>query len=360
MAGIFGHLNLDDSDYVYSLTSGQNLIYDAAADYIARVNAEIQSAMTAFVQGPIEAYTERYKLPGGGYLQRRRDEGRYGAVKASGSWDVAYPLEDFGAQIAGDDVSMAYMTVQELDNHISTVAIQNVNTVRFEMLKAILNGTNATFSDERHGSLTVRRLANGDGSLYPPILGATADADDTHYLESSYASASISDTNNPYATMVEELVEHFGESVGGDNIVVFINPAQAGVTMDLTDFVQVEDRFIRSGANADVPQMLPTVPGKIIGRMTGTGACWVVQWRWIPANYLLAVHLEAPPPLKMRVDPAATGLGRGLQLVAEDEQFPFKSSFWRHRFGFGVANRLNGVVMELGTGGTYTTPTAYA
>lgn len=360
MAGIFGHLGIDDSDYVYSLTSGKNLIWNAASDYIARINAEIQSAMTAFVQGTTEAYTERYKLPGGGYLQRRRSEGRYGAVKASGSWDVAYPLEDFGAQISGSDVDMAYMTVQELDNHISTVAVQNLNTVRFEMLKSLLNGTNATFTDERHGSLTIRRLANGDGSTYPPILGATSDADDTHYLESGYASASVSDSNNPYETLVEEIVEHFGESIGGDNIVVFINPAQAGVTMDLTDFVQVEDRSVRSGANADVPVNLPSVPGKIIGRMTGKGACWVSQWRWMPANYLLAVHLEAPAPLKMRIDPAAVGLGQGLQLVAKDMQFPFESSFWRHRFGFGVANRLNGVVMELGTGGSYTTPTTYA
>jgi len=34
-------------------------------------------------------------------------------------------------------------------------------------------------------------------------------------------------------------------------------------------------------------------------------------------------------------------------------------SFWRHRMGYGVANRLNGVVMELAAGGTYTIPTVY-
>jgi hypothetical protein len=32
---------------------------------------------------------------------------------------------------------------------------------------------------------------------------------------------------------------------------------------------------------------------------------------------------------------------------------------WRTRFGVGVANRLNAVVMELGSGGTYTIPTGY-
>ena len=359
MSGIFGHLNLDDSDYVYNLTSGQDLIWDAANQYIERVNRDIMAASAVFVQGETESFKERYKLPGGGRLQRRRSEGRYGATKATGSWDVAYPLEDFGAQFTGSDVDMAYMTVRELDNHLQTITIQDVNTVRYEILHALLDNVNATFVDERHGSLTVARLANSDGTSYPPVLGSESEADDNHYLESNYASGSISDTNNPYETMVNELVEHFGESVGGDNIVVFINQAEAGKTMDLTDFVQVEDRSVRSGANADVPVGLPTVPGKIIGRMTGTGACWVSQWRWMPANYMLAVHLDAPAPLKMRVDPAATGLGRGLQLVSQDTEFPFTSAFWRHRFGLGAANRLNGVVMELGTGGSYTVPTAY-
>jgi hypothetical protein len=74
---------------------------------------------------------------------------------------------------------------------------------------------------------------------------------------------------------------------------------------------------------------------------------------------MLGIHLDAPAPLKKRVDPTAVGLGRGLQLVSEDTDHPFVGSHWSHRFGFGVANRLSAVVMELGTGGTYTIPTAY-
>jgi hypothetical protein len=103
--------------------------------------------------------------------------------------------------------------------------------------------------------------------------------------------------------------------------------------------------------------MLPSVPGKVIGRHT-KGA-WLVEWRFIPANYMVAVHAEEAKPLLMRVDPADTGLGTGLQLVANDADFPFVSSFWRHRFGVGVGNRLNGAVMELGTGGTYSVPSGY-
>ena len=360
MAGIFSHLNLASADRVFSNVVGQQVIYEAATEYIARVNSEIDRVISAFVEMDTENFKERYRLPGGGYLQRRREDGRFGAVKAYGSWDVAYPLEDFGAQIAGDDVTRAYMTTAELENHINTITAQNVNTVRFELLKALLNNTNDTFVDPINGSLTIVPLANADSVTYPPVLGSASETTDSHYLESGYAASAISDTNNPYATIVEELVEHFGESTGGDEVVVFINPAEAPETEDLTNFTAVPDNFVRAGANTDVPINLPAVPGTILGRMTGAGPCWVVQWRWIPANYMLGVHLGVPAPLKRRVDPADTGLGRGLQLVATDTDFPFEASFWRHRFGFGVSNRLNGVVMELGTGGSYSIPSGYS
>ena len=45
--------------------------------------------------------------------------------------------------------------------------------------------------------------------------------------------------------------------------------------------------------------------------------------------------------------------------MARDQQFPFEDSVWRVRFGLGVANRLNGVSMEVANGGSYTVPAAY-
>lgn len=360
MAGIFGHLNLNDTDRVFAATQGQDVIYQAATEYLNRVNADLNAAMQAFISGDNENHKIRYKLPGGGRLQRRAESGRYGSTKSSGQWDVAFPLEDFGAQQSGDDVSRAYMTVEELEKHINTIVIQNVNTVRFEMLKALFNNTQRTFVDPLWGSLSVEPLANGDAVVYPPVLGSESEATDDHYLPANYAVASISDTNNPYETVVEELLEHFGESTGGDNVVVFIDPTASGVTQDLTDFTEVPDQFIRSGDDTDVPERLPSVPGKIIGRMTGPGACWVSQWRWMPANYMMAIHLEEDQPLERRVDPADTGLARGLTLVTTDTEFPFESSHWRNRFGLGASNRLNGVVIEVTVGATYDIPSGYA
>lgn len=357
MGAIFGHLNISDTDRVFQATVGQQVIYEAAVAYIERVNAELNAALSIFVERTTSDFKLRYKLPGGGFLQRRGPDGRYAAVKATGQWDVALPLEDFGGMIAGNDVDMAYMTVAELERHINTIVAQNINTTRFEALLKLFKNTNTTFVDPLHGSLTVVPLANGDTVVYPPVIGSDTEATDDHYIETNYAESAISDTNDPYETVVPELEEHFGTPTGGSNIVTFINDTARTETQALTDFFEVNDNYIRTGANADVPINLPSVPGRIIGRhKAGT---WISVWNHVPSNYALAVHLEAEAPLIRRIDPADTGLGQGLQLVAMDMQFPFEESAWRNRFGLGVGNRLNGVVLEFGTGGTYTIPTAF-
>lgn len=358
MSAIFGHLNISDSDRVFNATAGQRVIYDAATAYIERINNELNQALSIFLEETTQEYKRRYKLPGGGYLQARQPDGRFGSVKTIGQWDVAFPLRDYGAQISGNDVDMAYMTVAELDRHISTVVAQNVNTIRFELLKALLNNVQETFVDPIWGSLLVEPLANDDAVTYPPVLGSASEATENHYLESNYASSGISDTNNPYVTIKDELEEHFGQAAGGSNIAVFINPAERAKTEALADYDPVNDRFIRPGADTDIVLPLPANhPGTILGRTNGV---WVVEWRFVPAAYMVGIHLDAPKPLVRRIDPADTGLGDGLQLVAENEEFPFKASFWRHRFGFGAGNRLNGVVLELGTGGTYSIPSGYS
>lgn len=361
MSAIFGHLNISDSDRAFNIVEGQQVLFDAATAYVNRINEDLNAAMGVFVERTTSDFKFRYKLPGGGYLSSRGPDGRFPAGKALGQWDVAFPLRDYGRQIAGNDVDMAYMTVAELDRHIQTVTAQNVNTVRFEILKAIFNNTQDTFVDPIHGSLSVEPLANGDTVVYPPVLGSSTEATDDHYLESGYAGSAISDTNDPYATIAAELEEHFGTPTGGSQIAVFIHPDEVPYTRDLTDFVPVGDMGIQYGDDADLAAMMPPQllrVGRVIGRMDGAGV-WVVEWRYISDNYMIGVHLDEAPPLIRRIDPADTGLGDGLQLVAEDEEFPFMGSFWRHRFGVGGGNRLNGVVLELASGGSYTIPTAF-
>lgn len=367
MAGIFGNLNVSDTERVYQATIGQQVLFDAASDYVNRVNEEINRVMSVFVASTTSNHAQRYMLPSGGYLPRRSSEGEYAAVKASGSWDVAFPLEDFGAKIAGTDVDMAYMTVAELDRHIQSITQRNANTVRYEVLNALMLCTNRTFVDPLWGSLTVRKLANAttgsDTTVYPPVIGSVTEATEDHYLETNYLAAAIDDTHDPWAgtggntrNIINEIEEHFGPSAGASEIVSFINIAEAPEVSALTDFEPVSVPQIREGAQTASLMQVPTnLPGVVIGRHRA--GAWIVRWDWVPANYILSIHTGVEAPLYMRTDPADTGLGTGLQLIATVDGTPFRESIWRHRFGVGVANRLNGVVLELGTGGTFTDPT---
>lgn len=357
MSGIYGLLGITDTDRLFVNTIGQAAVYEASQTLLDRYSADMRAAYVVFVERQTEDYKLRYKLPGGGRLQRRGGRTDSARVKAYGHWDVAFPLEDFGAAIGGDDVALAYMSIQEYARHLDTIMIQDTNTVRHEMLYSLYHSTQRAFVDTQYGALTPEPLANGDAALYPPVLGSETEAVEDHYLVAGYAATAISDTNNPYITIRQELEEHFGASTGGDAIAVFIHPDEQPETEDLTDFDPVTDSFIRAGTQTAVPINLPSVPGRILGRTNGV---WVIEWRWMTTGYMLGIHLEVPAPIMERIDEADTGLGSGLQMIAREENYPLMAAHYRHRFGMAVGNRLNGVLMEVSADEDYGIPTAYA
>lgn len=356
MAFSFGTFGVNETDYQFITQLGQEVVYDWTQQYVQRINNDLNLAMGVFVEETTETFKERYLLPGGGYMQRRGGATNPGARKTTGKWDVGYPIESFGEVVAETRNAMAYMTPAKYAAHVNGVVAASVNTIRLEMLHKLLNNSQKTFNDENHGEILVEPLANGDTVVYPPVEGAVSEATEDHYLVSGYAASGIDNTNNPLPVIRDDLIQHYGRQTGGSNIVVFINPAQRAKIEALSGFIAIPDQYIRVGNDTDVPQGLPMVAGEIIGRSDG---CWVVVWDYIPAAYMLGIHLEAPAPLKRRVHPVATGLPSGLALVAQDDSHPIESAEWNLDFGFGVGNRLNGVVMELTTDVSYTIPSAY-
>lgn len=356
MSNIYGLLKIDEagSDAQYVNSIGQQIVYDAIQEEIKRINSELDYAKSIFVSETTEDYKRRYKLPGSGYMQPRALLARPADVKLIGSWDVAFPLFDFGDAFSADKITLAYLSIKDLNNQLDTVQARAANTVRREILKAMFNNTNLTFPDSLRGDLTCVPLANNDTVVYPSAAGAEAEATENHYLLSGYASADISDTNDPISTITAELVEHFP----GSDVVVFINKAQLAKVQGLTDFEDVLDSHIVAGANANTVVGLPdNLPGRVRGRHA-EGA-WVVEWSRIPAGYMVGIAMDAPKPIIERVDPAYTNIPRGVYLHAIGEEYPLESSFFNMRCGYGVGNRLNGVVMKLATD-AYSVPTAYA
>lgn len=361
MSTIFALARLNSSDYKYTRNADQTLIYEATMQYVDMANDAAFGAMNAFVGStPTTVAQERYQLPMNGRMQKVSEERGAKSVARSGKWDVAYPLEQFGSELTVTDIDMAYMTPEEYQTHIDGVISMANNARRHEILYRLFNNTQDTFEDKRLGALTIEPLANGDTVVYPPVEGSDTEATESHYLESGYAASVISDTNNPIKTLVDDLVHHGVNRTEDIPVVTFINPAQQSAIESLTNFVPyIPPSRIRAGMDTDEVVLPPAnLPGRVIGYVRGYS--WISVWPWIPSDYLVSVNLAAPAPLKMRVDPAETGLGSG-GLVALPEEINGVLTFntWRLRFGIGGANRLSAAVMELGTGGTYTIPTAY-
>lgn len=357
MSQIYGLLNVEDykADKIFINTIGQSIIYEAVQEELNRINDELNRAMSVFVAETTEDHTRRYKLSGGGFMQPRSRLARPAEVKATGSWDVAFPLFDFGDAVASDTISVAYMSVRDLNVHLDSIQSRAGNTVRREILRSLFSNTDFNFTDEHKGTLVVKPLANGDSTLYPPVTASDSEDTENHYIVTNYAAADISNTNDPIRSAVKELDEHFD----GIDVAVFFNSAHTSKVISLTDFEDVSDRFIQAGANVNQVVGLPeTLPGKIKGRHQ-EGA-WGIEWDRIPANYFLAIALDVPQPVIERVDPALTGLPRGLAIVARDERYPLETSYYMMRRGFGVGNRLNGVIYQLKASGSYDIPAMYA
>lgn len=361
MAGLFGNLNFADLDRPFSIVQGQELIYRETELVFERWTEDANNVTSLFVQMETDNFKERFKLPGGGEAQEEDPGGAFGesaASKASGFWDVAYPLRQFGDRLSFDPVTLGYMTMREYENHVQTVINKNNITLFRMVLQRLFNNAAQTFQDPIHGSLTIQVLANQDGTVYPPVYGAVTEAQENMYLAPNYIESGISDTNNPFILIRNKLEPHFGFPQGGSPIIALVNTSAVPYARLLTDFDEFTNRYLLPGANVttlvDLPESFQGM--RIVGVCNGVV---IIEWPRIPSGWILGVHLDAPKPLKRRVDPAGTYAGRGLHMVSRDVSYPFMNNRWMNRYGFGVGNRLNGVAVALNGTTSYTVPSYY-
>ncbi len=364
MGMLAGILNVSDSDRTFVGVVGQEAIYGAINVALAAYNEKLALATSAFVERETEDHMFRYYLPGGGRQQRMGQQAAPGAVKRYGYYDVAFPLREWGDELDGDRVDLAYMSMTSLDAQFKSILIRDRNTVFWRLLIAIMENTNLTFTDRR-GTLTVRRLANSDSSgpgstatLYPPVLGSITEANDDHYIDAGYAVNTIADGVEPHVTLRDEIAEHFG-GIGtiGRNFVYFHGTDQTAYLQALTGYAAISDRYIQESVTTAISSNFPNVPGRIHGRHKGV---WLVEWDVMVATWGLAVLLDVPAPLIMRHDPVDTGLPKGFALVSRDDQFPMERMTFTHRYGFGCGNRLSAAAIYIaGANGGYTAMTGF-
>ncbi len=360
MATILGSIDIKDSERAFESVDGQRLIWSETVELFTRLNEEFDSATELFVQGTTKAFKERYELPGGGFAEKLPfQEAKPVETRRTGSFDVAYPIWVTGGALSWNRVAMAYLTMGAYRAHVQTIVNQFNNTNFTRILAAIFNNVVTTFPDPVHGDITVQTLANGDAVVYPPKIGVSTGATENYYVGVAYLESGISNTNDPIKVIRDKIEPRYGYSQGGSPIIVLCNTSAVPYLRLLADFDPVELFNVRSGDNITVPDLFPAnrfLPRN--ARVEGTiGGSWVVSWPRMPSGWMIGVHADAPPPLMARTD-EVEGLGNGeIQLLTEDEEFPFTTARWIQRKGYGVGNRLGAVAVALNGTSSYTIPT---
>lgn len=357
MGLLAGILRIEDTAPLAALAPDETS--QAVNALLARYVEERNQYLNLLVAGEVTNPQLRNNLGAADEGQEIGQDGRPLETRPTGYFDVAFPLKRIGWATGWNYETSAYLTVDDLETLTATRQAGNAKRHVREAFRAIFNNVNYTFSDDRHGDLTVRRLANTDGTTYPPTFASDAEADDNHYLASGYAAGSMSATNNPFVTLRDELIEHFDSTTA---VVAIINPAQrAEVVTDVPNFVDAPTRGITEGDNTAIATALGgvNVPGEFLGVDGDSGVyVYVDERQRVPANYVAAFVVGAPAPLMRRI-PEAAAL-QGFKLEADEAHDPFFKRTYRDRFGYGAANRLSAAIMELTTDPTYDIPAAYA
>lgn len=346
---LYGFHNLKDLFARRVTEVGVSVINDAVDNTMAEHNRQIDSLVGLFATRTTDHKT-RFLSTAAARLQPLDNNGRARPIKPSGYYDVGFPLQMAGGAWGADFVTSKKMTVEEVNNAMSTLIMADARWMRDHILAALFTNASWSFTDDLKGSLTIQGLANNDAVTYNVLTGADAPATANHYL--AQANAIGAGADDPFPTIYDTLTkrpENSGE-------VVVLVPTNLVATIEaLAGFKEKGDPNIREGVNTAVlvGNLETQVPGRVIGYVD---KCWIVEWRSLPDNYMIAVTTGGDRALAMRED-VETEL-RGFIKVAERNDHPFYENQYIRRAGFGAWNRVGALVYRIGNG-SYAIPTNY-
>ena len=327
--------------------AGETMIWDKVRESAALHSQVIADVMAAFAQTTTDR-TRRVMLPGSGELQPLDEHGNPIPTRPAGYYSVGFPIQGGGDAWGDNRVTRALMTVEEANRFTVEAMKKDSKWIRRHALAAILDDTTWTFPDPA-GDIIIQPLANGDTVVYNKVGGSAAT--DDHY---SAQSAAIADATNPYGVLYAELAEHPGNS---GPFVAYIPNNLVATTEALTAFQEITDPNIRLGTgNNALTASVDVGPGdELIGYVNGT---FIVEWKALPDNYIIATARGTDPILGMRQYPAAALQGFFPEFNDVDGNHQ-ENRLLRYA-GFGAQNRTGAAVMFVSAGDTtYDIPTGF-
>lgn len=323
-------------------------VITGAIEVSARIHSEAMNEMLdALCEEPNEPQ-EQVEI--GARTELQPLEGEYDRPKPVGSlysYQQGYPLEKGGHAFGTGRESRVKMTVGEANKFVLQGLQADANWMIRRILHALFYDSNRTYADKRYGDITCKPLANGDTQEYVLETGATAT--DTHFLAQAVA---IDDSNNPFPTIYDELLEH---PENGSVPVVYVSTSLKASIEALTAFTENLDPDIVPGSATDTLSRLPRIPfgDRVLGKAND---CWIVEWRRLPSGYMVA-HCEGDDPfIGWRQD--ETPELRGLFIESYTDGGVLQATGMIRYSGFSVRKRTGALVYYVG-GASYVVPTAY-
>jgi hypothetical protein len=349
MAYLYGVLNQKDL-YASRVTEiGVEVVMDAVTQSVAEHERQMMAINGLFVE-PTTDFKTRFWSVTAARLQPLDDSGRARKIKPGGQYDVSYPIHSAGAAWGTDYVTSKKMTMGEVARITNMMQDADMRWNRDHVLAALFykSTTNPwTFKDPMHGDLSIYGLANGDTTTYQIVNGADQNTTDDHVKGAASLTAAV------YTDIRVEIEEH-PENTGP--IIALIPTNLRATTEGLTGYIEIADPNIRLGANTAqlIGSLNTPIPGKLIGYIDGV---WIVEWRSMPDNYIIAVSTGGDKVLKQREDEEA--VLRGFKKVADRNDHPWYEQQWLRRAGFGAWNRVGAVVYRVDSA-TYAIPSGYS
>lgn len=332
------------------ITIGLTIVEDAITQSMEEHNRQID-ALTAALVDKTTDFQVNFLSPVVTRNQPLDEHGDPLPIVAAGHYTVAMPLLDSGNAIGSNWQTSVRMTVQELNNQIVAIQQGDVRWMMDHILQAWFQATSYTWQDPTYGALTINGLANNDTAKYYAMIGADQVVTDNHLL---FQAAAIDATHNPFPAIWQELDEHPENGYG--EIVALIPSNLRAAVMALPTFRPVPDANLQFADTITVLQKTLGIrtPGRLLGY--DEGRVWIVEWKRLPDNYIVAFSTGGTSPFRMREDKIPELQG-WVEMPATND-FPYSKRRWLRRAGFAGWNRVGALVWQVGAG-SYSVPTGY-
>lgn len=298
----------------------------------------------------------KYQLPSAVRAQYVDEFGVASPGIEEGSTTVGLPLWRYELAHGLSYEGLQKITVEEFSRKLARIERGDRQEGIRQFLWALFNNSDYTFvsREEALPDIPVKCLANTDGELYM-LRSDAPPAEAEHYTAQAGA---ISDTADPFPGIKTLLTKYVGTSVN-DRIVTFVGDStNATAINELSGFHRVDrTKFTKWGENVSLVDMsADTYIGmgeEVLGEHEE--GIIVVRWQSLPANYLVSINLDAPPPVGIREDIAQSL--RGLfNINATEQQGNLLLSRYRRKIGMAPVNRTAASVRRIGNA-SYAVPT---